>query len=172
MMRRGPFYFLDLPVYRVGEDAYYAARAAFADAQMTKHPLPTTPNRPSGAQQLSPQDAYMLDHLYWSYGGSWKYNEIVGYLRLHFLGSQVRAEYWRAEAKRIVRTRRKRIEFRDWKLAPEKEIPMDGTSEDIYAAVRAHVEDCRRELGRLVLDSTPLETLGPYIDWRTLLHGV
>ena len=171
MMSRGQLNFLDLPVYRVGEDAYHAARAAFADAQMTAHPLPTTPNRPSAAQQLSPQDAYMLDHLYRRYGGGWRYNEIVGYLRLHFLGSQVRAEYWRVEAKRIVRTRRKRIEFRDWKLAPETEVPVDGTSEEIYAAVREHVEDCRRELGSLVLDTTALETLGPYLDWRALLHG-
>jgi hypothetical protein len=170
-MRRGQFNFLDLPVYRIDEDAYYEARADFADRLMTEHPLPTTPHKPSAAVKLSPQDARMQEHLYRSFGGSWRYNEIVGYLRLHFLGSQVRAEYWRVEVKRIVRTRRKQIEFRDWKLAPETELPMEGSSEEIFRAVLEHVEDCRKELGKLHLDSSALDTLGPYINWRGLLHG-
>ena len=170
-MRRGQFNFLDIPVYRLQEDEYYAARSAYADAVMTEHPLPTTPESPSSASKLSPRDAAMLDHLYQSYGGAWLYNEIIGYLRLHFLGSQVRAEYWRVQSKRIVRTRRKIFEFNHWKLAPETELPMGGTSEDIFDAVMEHVQGCKAELKGRCVDTSTLETLGPYIDWRGLLHG-
>ena len=170
-MRRGQFNFLDIPVYRLPEDDYYAERNAYADAGMTKHPLSTTPASPSTAPRLSPQDAAMLDHLFQSYGGPWRYNEIIGYLRLHFLGSQVRAEHWRVQRKRIVRTRRKVFDFDHWKLAPETELPVDGTSEEIFAAVMEHVQDCKAELKGRYVDTSTLETLGPYIDWRGLLHG-
>ncbi|MFZ3207373.1 MAG: hypothetical protein WA140_00845 [Geobacteraceae bacterium] len=169
-MRRGQFNFLDIPVYRLPEDHYYAERSAYADAEMTKHPLPTTPANPSSASRLL-QDAAMLDHLYQSYGGPWQYNEIIGHLRLHFLGSQVRAEYWRVQSKRIVRTRRKIFNFNHWKLAPETELPMDGASEEIFAAVMQHVQACKAELKGRYVDTSTLEALGPYIDWRGLLHG-
>ena len=51
-----------------------------------------------------------------SYGGPWIFNEIVGYIRLHFMGNQVRGEYFAVQRKRIVRTRRKQLEFLDWNL--------------------------------------------------------
>ena len=40
------------------------------------------------------------------FGGAWKYNEIIGYIRLHFLGNQIRGEYWGVKAMCQVRTRR------------------------------------------------------------------
>jgi hypothetical protein len=170
-MTVGQLNILDLPVYRVTEDAYYEERAAFVDKRMTDNPLPTTPAKPSAASVLSPQDASMLSHLNSTFGGGWRYNEIVGYLRLHFLGSQIRAEYWRVETKRIVRTRRKQIEFRDWKFVTETEVPMQGTNQEIFSAVQQHIADCRRKLGRLHLDSTSIDTLGPHLDWRALSRG-
>jgi hypothetical protein len=35
-----------------------------------------------------------LDHLEMRYGGPWNFNEIIGFIRLHFLGSQIRGEYF------------------------------------------------------------------------------
>jgi hypothetical protein len=170
-VRRGNFYFFDIPVYRLAEDEYYRARAAFADEVMTRNPLPTTPPKPSEALTLSQQDAAFLAHLCDSYGGSWQYNEIIGYLRLHLLGTQIRAEYWRVAAKRIVRTRRKLIEFRHWKAVPEDELPLEGTNAEIYQAVLNHVAQCKHELKPLHVDSNMLEAVGPYIDWRALFRG-
>src|SRR4051794_15212978 len=100
MMRKGQFDILDLPVYRLPEDCYNTERNAHIDAVMTQSPLPTTPPNPSTAENLAGPDATMRDHLFEAYGGAWQYNEIIGFLRLHFLGSQIRAEYWRVNRKR------------------------------------------------------------------------
>lgn len=170
-MRIGQFNIMDLPVYRLPEDRYYADRNAYVDEVMTKHPLPTTPRNPSTASNLTSSDAAMRDHLFESYGGAWNYNEIIGYLRLHFLGNQIRAEYWKVDRKRIVRTRRKVFTFWHWKLVPEDDVPMSGTSEEIYQAVLAHVEACKRELRGRFVDTSTLAALGPYIDWRALFLG-
>jgi len=101
----------------------------------------------------------------------WRYNEIIGYLRLYFLGTQVRAEYWRVNRKRIVRTRRKIFQFWTWKVAPETELPVNGSSAEIYKAVQEHVESCRAALKGRFVDTRQLTTIGHYIDWRALLHG-
>ena len=170
-MRLGQFDILDLPVYRLPEDRYYSERDVYVDSVMTQHPLPTTPPNPSTAPNLSSSDAAMRDRLFESYGGAWQYNEIIGYLRLHFLGSQVRAEYWRVNRKRIVRSRKKVFTFWQWKLAPETELPIHGSSTEIYQAVLSHVEDCKKALPDRYIDIATLTFLGPHIDWRALLHG-
>lgn len=170
-MRIGQFDIIDLPVYRLAEDRYYAERNAYVDRVMGEHPLPTTPANPSTAIGFSGPDAAVRDHLVKSYGGAWNYNEIIGFLRLYLLGSQVRAEYWRVGVKQVVRSRTKIFVLWDIKVVPETEIPMQGTSDEIFRAVIGHLEDCKRALRGRYVDATTLKSLGPYIDWRALLHG-
>ncbi len=109
-MRKGFFYFFDLPVYRIPEDRYYKERDEYVDRLMTR---PTTSLNPSTEGRLSQQDEAMRSHLFDSYGGVWRYIEIIGYVRLHLLGTQIRGEYWRVNKKRIVRARNKVLEFWD-----------------------------------------------------------
>ena len=103
-----------------------------------------------------------------SFGGMWRYNEIIGYIRLHFLGTQIRGEYYAVRAKRIVRTRRKEFEYKTWNLAGEISIPPDASNEEIFDAVRRYVGRCRGVLTRRVVDDESLEALGPHIDWQAL----
>jgi len=168
-MGTGIAYFLDLPVYRLAEDHYVADQNAHIDAVMTEHPLPDTPEHPCTATDLSEPDSAMRDHLWTSYGGAWRYNEIIGYIRLHFVGTQVRGEYWRVGTKRIVRTRKKVFEWRNWKLAPETDIPVEADSAEIFRLVLEQVAQCRSELNGRFVDTESLETLGPYLNWRALL---
>lgn len=166
-MRKGFFYFLDLPVYRLPEDRYYKERDDYVDRVMirSKPSLNT-----STAERMSQQDEAMRSRLFDSYGGAWRYNEIIGYVRLHLLGTQIRGEYWRVNKKRVVRTRNKVLEFWGWKLAPETDLPHFGTNAEIYQVILEHVDDCKRELKAHYLDSDQLTSLGPYIDWRALLE--
>jgi hypothetical protein len=106
------------------------------------------------------------DHLSQVYGGSWRYNEIIGYIRLHFLGSQIRGEYFGVRSKRIVRTRKKVLEYKTWKLAVEMDIPGDSTNEQILKLIREYIDDCRKELKGRHIDSELIEIIGPYVDWR------
>jgi hypothetical protein len=108
------------------------------------------------------------DHLHHSFGGCWKFNEIIGYIRLHFLGTQIRGEYFGVKKKRIVKTRTKTLEYRTWKLAPEIEVPDEATDSDIFTFVMEYIADCKKELPRRHIDTELLEAMGPYVRWREL----
>ena len=157
-------YIFDVPVYRLKEDVY--------NRQMKEHIEDNFNSDDRFVRDMYERDpdikARMEDHLFRSYGGMWKYNEIIGYIRLHFLGSQVRGEYYTVRRKSIVRTRRKQLEYHTWKLAPEREIPPSSASKEIYSIVLEYVAECRKILKRRYIDSSGLERIGSFVDWRAL----
>ena len=165
----GVFYFFDCPVYRIQEAKYYDEANAFIEETMFR---PGSPEEESLRQfyDSEPDRAIrMKDHVQKMYGGMWRYNEIVGWIRLHFLGSQIRGEYYQDDKKRLVRSRRKTFAYRTWKLAPELELPWEGgNNQQIYATISRYLDDCRRELNRRHVDSSLFEAVGPYIDWMQL----
>src|SRR4029077_5456422 len=99
-----PHYFYDIPVYRLPAKQYYAEMDQHIDTVLFP------PNDPySGAlremERKNPNENVALrDHFYRSYGGPWQFNETIGFIRLHFLGSQIRGAYFAVKRKRIVRT--------------------------------------------------------------------
>lgn len=110
----------------------------------------------------------MEDLVVKSYGGAWRFNEIIGYIRLHFLGTQVRGEYYSVRRKRIRKTRRKQFEYLTCKLAPEREFIDSSSSDAIYSTVLGYIDDCRKELEGRHVDSSGLETIGPHVNWMAL----
>ncbi len=170
-MRKGAFYFLELPVYRLPEDEYYEKRSTGIDSMVNKYASPITPLSPSIAKRLAGREDKIREHLRNTYGGAWRYNEIIGYVRLHLLSTQIRGEFWRDIAKQIVSTRLKRIlGLRAYKLAPETELPTAGSNNEIYLAILEHVDDCRKELKKHYLDDEQLITIGPHVKWRELFE--
>lgn len=161
-------YFFDVPVYRLAEEKYYSDQNEFIDSTL----FPKDDSYSAKLRELERNDRNIniaiRDHLWRIYGGSWRFNEIVGYIRLHFLGSQIRGEYFGVKKKRIVRTRRKLLEYQTWKLAPEINIPGDSTSAEIFILIMDYVVDCKKELKGRELDTEILEFIGPYTDWRQL----
>ena len=160
------FYFFDVPVYQIEEKKYYSERDRWVDQILFP------PNDPysSVRREKELQDPRSLvgsrDHLERSFGGCWRYNEIIGYIRLHFLGSQIRGEYYGVQKRRIVRTRRKILEYQAWKLAPEIDIPPKSKSSEILNLIVEYINDCRNELKGRFVDSRILDAIGPYVDWR------
>ncbi len=170
-MRKGAFYFLELPVYRLPEDEYYEKRSTDIDSAWKKYASPITPSSRSIAKRLAGREVKIHEHLRNTFGGAWRYNEIIGYVRLHLLGTQIRGEYWRDNAKLMVSTRLKRIlGLRTYKLAPETELPTAVSNKEIYLTILEHVDDCRKELRKHYLDAEQLSTIGPYVDWRALFE--
>jgi hypothetical protein len=98
------------------------------------------------------------------------YNEIVGYIRLHFLGSQVRGEYIGVRKKRIVRTRTKIVEFHTWKPAPEVEISRPTANEGIFGAALEYIALCRKELPRRYIDTELFDLIGKHVNWLGLME--
>lgn len=164
-------YFYDLPVYRLPRENYNKARDEYVENMLS--PIATRKAGSSLSMEAMDRNSLIAwrNHLQQSYGGCWEFNEIVGYIRLHFLGTQVRGEYFGSPKKRIVRTRKKFFEYKTLKLAPEVPIePPQGNSE-IVSAVREYIDDCRHELPRRYIDAAMFEALAPYINWVDLLHG-
>jgi hypothetical protein len=160
--------FFDVPVYRIEEDRYYAEMKAHIDRTM----YPPDASWVEDAQELAKREPNVENSFRHraqrSYGGSWRYNEIIGYIRLHFLGDQIRGEYNGVTRKRIVRTRTKVYEFQTWKLALEMDVPSSSSSEEIFALVKQYVADCQRELKKRYVDTEMFDAVGPYLDWRRL----
>ena len=150
------FYFYDIPVYRLEQDKYNNEREKYIDelTHMDKH----------DHNRYVELRSYYFKH----YGGAWLYNEIIGYIRLHFLGTQVRGEYFSTNRKRIRKTRCKQFEYKTWKLVPERNVPDSSPSKEIFSIVREYVDECRKDLKGRYIDSSGLETIGPYVDWKAL----
>lgn len=99
-------YFFDLPVYRISYDQYYKRRDALL--AQTRNDIKASA-RPGYEPPESMLQRYE-DQFYENYG-PWEFNEIIAYIRLHFLGSQVRGEFFSAEKKRNGLSRRKIFTF-------------------------------------------------------------
>lgn len=140
----------DLPVYRIPRDRYYDERDAF----INKHAEPEA-------------GASFRDHLERVYGGPWEYNEIIGYIKLHFLGDQVRGEYFAVSKTRIVRTRRKLFEFQTWKLAPEITVNVESSA-TLLQSIYEYIDACRREIPRRHIDTEQFDALAPFVNWKAL----
>jgi hypothetical protein len=126
------YYFFDVPVYRLEETTYYAKMNEYINQVLFPPSVPHSDRLREIEKQNPEANVAIREHLRQSYGGGWRYNEIVGYIRLHFLGSQIRGEYFGVRKKRIVRTRKRVLEYQTWKLAPEIEIPDNSTSAEIF----------------------------------------
>jgi hypothetical protein len=161
-------YFFDLPVYRLQRDKYYEARNKYIEdalflAGSTDEELLRQRNRADPSR-----NGAFRDHLERTYGGCWEFNEIIGYIRLHFLGSQVRGSYFAVAKQRIFRTRTKTLEFRTLKLVPEIDIENPYGKTEVLSAVREYINNCKRELPNRHIDTSKFDILAPHIDWEAL----
>jgi hypothetical protein len=161
-------YFFDLPVYRIDRETYYRQRERHIDAIL----FPPDSDYSEELRKREKEDPSInvgiRDHLQRSYGGCWEFNEIVGYIRLHFLGSQVRGEYFAVRKKRIVRTRNKVLEYLTWKLAPEVDVGYPFTSATVLAAIRRYIEDCKKEVPGRFIDTKRFDAIADFVDWAAL----
>ena len=164
-MRLGHRYFFELPVYRLSPEEY----ANEMDLWIKKHMY-------SGGEEhvklklefyakYPERKALFESHLQNTFGGFWQYNEIIGYIKLHFLGNQIRGEYYATQSKRIVRTRRKIFEYKSHKLAPEMGISRDASNEEICIRVNEYIDSCRRELKGRFIDISNFNRVSGYINW-------
>lgn len=99
----------------------------------------------------------------------WKYNEIIGYLNLHIMGSQFRSDVWFIERKRIDKGLVKK-KFKLLGKASEKEIPKGKSSSQIFNFVIENLEQLNKtkEYKKYHFDLKTLKVAGQFIDWVEL----
>ena len=102
-------------------------------------------------------------------GYPWRYNEVVGWIRLYVLGDQIRGDVWLAEEKRL--TRRGPRSFRCRGKAIEIQLWPEDLSHVIFGKILSEISALRKQLlfRRRHIDVACLQQIGPFIDWRRLL---
>ncbi len=158
-------YFFDVPVYRLDRDKYYQEQKQYVDSILFPKDSPDYEALRAQDKADPSKNDWFKNYAFKSYGGCWEFNEIIGYIRLHFLGSQVRGEYFGVNKKRIVRTRTKILEYKTWKLAPEVDVPYPLTQSGILAAIREYIKDCKKELPNRYIDDSMFEAIAEQVDW-------
>ena len=85
--------FFDLPIYRLSKDDYFRQRQQYVEEVI---------DYADGRNERDPDIVRQMEsHANGIYGGQWIYNEIIGFVRLYFDGSQVLGAYFRTNAKRL-----------------------------------------------------------------------
>ena len=162
-------YFFDLPVYRLTAARYYAERDRFVEKMM--YPADRAWSRQlRKLHALQPAvGAAFKGDLQNIYGGGWEYNEIIGWLRLHFIGALLRAEYF-AVPGRPTRTRTKTFDYVTEALVPATKIPARAGSGAIRNLIDRHLDACQRALRGRHLDRANLDAIARHVDWRALVN--
>jgi hypothetical protein len=164
----GNRYFYDLPVYPLTREQY----GKEIEGEIEKVLFPPGASYTARRREMEKINPHatngMRDHLATKFG-AWDFNEIIGFIRLHFLGAQVRGEYFSVSKKRLVRTRTKTLEYQTWKLAPEVDIEAPYGNAEILAAILTYIEDCRREVPRRYIDSSLFNEVARHVDWTAIL---
>lgn len=165
-------YFYDLPIYRVSSEKFDRDWGEYLQTSLYSAPSGISKEYIDDFYKREPgQKSFRTQHAWKKFGGPWRYNEIIGYIRLYFLGDQIRGEYWLVRTKKVVKTRKKIIDFRDYKIVPEKTIPSNATNYKIYELVIAYIKEAKKSLKKWYVDFEDFEKIGRFIDWKSLMHA-
>lgn len=97
-------------------------------------------------------------------------NEIIGYIRLYFFGNQIRGEYWAVNSKRVVKTRKKILEYKTWKLALEIDLHWEPDSSSIFLQILKYLERCQKKLKGRYIDTCNFKAIGSYVNWKSMFE--
>jgi len=158
---------MTLPVYRLTREKYFVQRAQHVEQQM--YGGPDGEFKREFAKKNPDWVKTFSEILVKQYGGNWEYNEIIGFIELHFCGMQVRGEYFENNKRKQVRTRKKQFDYITHKLAPEINIPQSATSNEIEAVIEKYIKECRQELRIRYVDDSAFTNLKGCVDWLSLL---
>ncbi len=159
-------YFFDVPVYRLSESQYES------DWNCSRENATLVSNKEIYSKNPEMEmSAHMA--LRKSFGGSWRYNEIIGYIRLYLLGLQIRGEYHANDVRRNYKTRKKILRYKTHKLADELDFSLKQNNHEIFSIILKYLHNCRRELNKKskvkrYIDSSLLEAIGQHVDWKNL----
>ncbi|MCK7596118.1 hypothetical protein M0G74_02410 [Microbulbifer sp. CAU 1566] len=119
-----------------------------------------------------PSDSLATDQYRRKFGGDWRYNEVIGFLRFYQYGkNKIRCGYWETDAKKKSRTPKKRfIKISDSYC--DEPFSASAPNPDLAQTMRSAVDHCEARLKakKRVLDREIFDSLVDHIDWQTLLN--
>lgn len=160
----------DITVYRIPKELYSKQQNDYVKKNIPDYDadeLFANVHDDKTKQKINEASYYFKD-----FGGGWRYNEIIGYLRIHKFGNQIRAEYWQTDAKRIVKTRKKQFIIKSAKLVPEVKIKNTASNDDIKQAIDTCIDRCNGKLSKRHLDLTDYNNLLKHVNWVDVFKNV
>ena len=161
----------DIPVYRVSQEEYDKEWQSSEQFKTIENLYCPPENVELNTLKIQAQSEMIK-----KFGGCWRYNDVIGYIRLYVLGNQIRGEYY-CHHKRITKIRRQLFEFKADKLADEVDLDFseESSNEDIFLQIIKYINSCRKELnkkskGKRYIYSSLFEKAGKYIDWKLFIR--
>lgn len=157
-------YLFEIPVYRISEEAYRAEQDQYIKAH--------EPTYDGAMSLLNDQDsrsaAKLVGYYAKAFGGGWRYNEIIGFIRIYRCGVQIRAEYWQTDVKRIVKSRKKVFVRKSHKIVHEVAIKDLGSNREIQKAIESCVDLCENHFIDRFLDIQTYRQILCKVDWTNI----
>lgn len=155
-------YFFEIPVYRCSAEDYQAEIKALEAEHINNY----------GSLEYIwltlPLNNYRK-------AGSWRFNQIIGYLRLFvdFGNNVIKAEYWRIEQRRIPKHQSKKKFMLRGGNAIEVWFLKSETSKEIYTSLIENLEALQKEkrFKNRFIDLNVFREIGPFVDWRSFIDS-
>lgn len=154
--------FFEIPVYRCNQDTH-AKEMKNKEIEYTIEEYKET--APSSYQNMI---NYFNDTIWYP----WKYNEIIGWIYLYVMGTQLRGEYYFTTAKRIGKGINKK-KFKYCGKAFEHSLTCTDSSNEIFKEILTVLEKVNKNetpFKKRYLDLRTFKTVGEFVDWKNLVE--
>lgn len=167
-------YFLEISVYRLSKESYFLEMDQYLKKSGTPRKELTVQDILREAKgELSTIEQFdkdMMNMNIRSFGGGWRYNEIIGYLRFYQDGSKIKVEYWQHKAQRVRRTRKKYFIRKSHKIS-EKRIKDKNDSKEINEAIYHCLKASTKALSsKFYFDIENFNFMSSHIDWTYIFN--
>ena len=161
-------YFFEIPVYICEEDAYCREREKAKQKFLENLYVKCNGISREQAPDIYPNAEYFFEY---DYGGAWRYNQVIGWIRLYVLDWQIRGEIWFVKATRIRRNMRKKRYYWFGKAFELWFYDQDSSAE-IYEEIYHTLEQLRDELPfkKRYIDIEASYNIGQHVDWHGLIR--
>lgn len=166
-LRRPITYLVEIPIYWCEETTF---NAKYEEKLKTNLEIEKKILRAKGLEyELSEDDRKLSHKILWEKSmGPWRFNHIVGWVRVYRHGDKLKGEYWSIEAKRFGLQLRKKPfvhQGKAFEIWPgDKE-----TSEQIFNRMCQRLRTFGGELKGRTIDFETFENLGRFVNWRRLI---
>jgi len=160
-------FLFDIPIYWCDEASF---NARYEKKLKTYEEREKKDLRAKGLEYEPSENDRRLSHkILWEKSmGPWRFNQIVGWVRVYRLGDQLRGEYWSIKAKRFGWQLRKKCfipQGKAFEIWPgDKE-----TTKQIFNRICQRLRTFENELRGRVIDLESFENLGRFVDWCRLI---
>ena len=159
-------YFFDIPIYRL-DPTRFAEETERERARYVSGAISEMSN--AAAELVRPQVERDYDK---RKSHDWRFNDVIGWVRLYVLGTQIRGELHWLRAKRIGRHVSDRIYFESGKLF-EGSVDLRWSSQKLLQTIKRRLKEISSSgkiRGRFV-DLETFNAIAPHVNWKALVRS-